>query len=209
MPDNLLYYARSGNSLRAAIAVEMAGVEVEKCFVDLARDEHKSAHHLALNPAGAVPVYVERSGGQSPLVITQSAAIAEYLLLRQKPELFPRADAQSALVRASCYAAVSDIAVQNALMRYMDFSDDNVSFLRARFLHALEAAFGKVKQQDYVCGDALTIADVFHYPVVHLRRALLSASGGFAHILAWAERMKQHDAIAAAIEHAGAELPHP
>lgn len=53
MPDTTLYYARTGNSLRAAMAVELAGIEVRKHEMNLAGKEHKQDWFVALNPAGA------------------------------------------------------------------------------------------------------------------------------------------------------------
>ena len=54
-----LYFSRTGNSLRAAIAVELAPIEVDRQFLDMARREHKAPDFLAINPAGAVPVFVD------------------------------------------------------------------------------------------------------------------------------------------------------
>ena len=90
----------------------------------------------------------------------------------------------------------------------MAFSDKNVSFLQARFLYSLDVAFEKVKSGSYVCGNDMTIADIFHYPAVHLRRPMLSMQKGFGHILNWADRMKKHEQVINAIAYAGVELPH-
>lgn len=199
-----LVHARSANSLRAAIALELAGAPFERIAIDLTVDEQR-AMLLALHAAGKVPVYVEDNGAR--FVLAQSGAIAEHVLRDARPELFPVDRRQRAAAAASALAAISDIAVQNALLRYMAFDPRNVAFLRDRLLEAVRAALGGLADHAFVCGDALTIADVAHYPVVHMRRALLERTGGFGHVLAWADRLRALEPWSRAIAYAGLELP--
>lgn len=201
-----LVHARSGNSLRAAIALELAGVEFDRTELDLAADEQRSPTHLALNPAGTVPVYVEEAAG-ARIVITQSGAIMTHVLCETRPALVPTDRPHRAATTASVFAAISDIAVQNTLMRYMDFATRNVDFLRDRLLRALAAALADLATHPFVCGDAMTIADVAHYPVVHMRRPLLAATGGFGHVLTWADRLRALAPWQRAIAYCGLELP--
>lgn len=207
MAQRTLHFARSGNSLRAAIAVELAAAPVEKVLLDTAAGDNRTPAFLALHPGGTVPVYVERLADGRDLVLTQSAAIADHLLQPARPELYPRDAAERAQVQSSVYAAVSDLAVQNALMRYLAFSPDSVQFVRERFLRLLAAAFAPLKAQPWVCGPRMSIADIAHYPVVHMRRAQLEAMGGFGHVLDWAARMREDAAVARACAYAGLELP--
>jgi len=170
--------------------------------VDITKNEQKSKEHLALNPIGAVPVYVE-----AQFVLTQSGAILNYLTQRWQPWLIPKDVKQRALVDASCHVAVSDIAVQNALLRNMDFDRVNVSFLQERLLDAIRAAFISTEQSKFLFGDELTIADLAHYPVIHMRRALLEVSGDFEHVLNWADQVRTFEPVARAIAYSALELP--
>jgi GSH-dependent disulfide-bond oxidoreductase len=199
-----LVHARSANSLRAAIALELAGAPFERIAIDLAVDEQR-AMLLALHAAGKVPVYVEDNGAR--FVLAQSGAIAEHVLRDARPELFPDDPRRRAAASASVSAAISDIAVQNALLRYMAFDPRNVAFLRDRLLDALRAALAGLAEHPFVCGEALTIADVAHYPVVHMRRPLLERTGSFGHVLAWADRLRAEGPWSRAIAYAGLELP--
>jgi GSH-dependent disulfide-bond oxidoreductase len=200
-----LVHARSANSLRAAIALELAGAGFERTVLDLAADDQRAAL-LALHPAGKVPVYVEDSEGER-FVLTQSGAIIDHVLREARPELFPVDRRQRASVHASVCAAISDVAVQNALLRYMAFDARNVGFLRDRLLDALRAALAGLADHAFVCGEALTVADVAHYPVVHMRRALLARAGGFGHALDWADRLRTLEPWSRAIGYSGLELP--
>lgn len=197
-----LYHARSGNSFRAAIGTELSQEPIARQLLDLTKGDHKSAEHLARNPVGAVPVYIE-----DDMVLTQSGAILTLMVRRWQPELIPEDAWQHAQVEASFLAAVGDIAAQNAHMRYMDFDERNVTFLQERLLNAIRAAFINVGAQSYLFGDTLSIADLAHYPIIHMRRALLEQTGEFQHVLAWAEKVKQFPAVGRALDYAAVELP--
>jgi glutathione S-transferase len=201
-----LIHARSGNSLRAAIALELAGVAFERTVIDLAAGEQRSADHLALDPAGQVPVYLEDGDGPR-FVLTQSAAILLHVLSDTRPELvFPEPRRRAAAMASVC-AAISDIAMPNMLLRYLKLDPGSAAFLRDRMLGALRASLAGLAGLPFVCGAALSIADVAHYPVVHMRRALLARVGGFDHVLAWADRLRDLAPWARAIDYAGLELP--
>lgn len=69
-----LYGRANTRSLRAAWALEEAGVEYEYATVDLFKGEGRSPAFLAINPAGKIPVLVD-----GDLVLTESFAIVTYV----------------------------------------------------------------------------------------------------------------------------------
>lgn len=206
MPDIELYYARTGNSLRAAIAVELAALEVRKCELNLASKEHKQDWFVKINPAGAVPVLVERGGDGETFVLTQSGAIMNHLLERRRPDLWPRAPADKARCMASFIAALGDVAVQNGLARYLESMPDASKFVFDRLLASVSAAFVEVKKRSFLCGESKTIADYAHLPVIYMREPALAALPEFKHVIAWLDRMKCDPAVARAIDWAGLQL---
>src|SRR4051812_4303819 len=86
-PHLILHGAKTGNCLRAAIALTEAGLAFDVKRVNLRAGEQKSAAHLALNPAGKVPVLVEHI--EPARVITQSSAIFFYADERAPGRLLP------------------------------------------------------------------------------------------------------------------------
>ncbi|WP_223463137.1 MULTISPECIES: glutathione S-transferase family protein [unclassified Pseudomonas] len=72
-----LYGANTGNSLRAAIALEESGIAYTARRLDLYAQEHRGPAFLALNPAGKVPTLIDH-GTTPALVINQSNAIIQY-----------------------------------------------------------------------------------------------------------------------------------
>lgn len=203
-----LYHSRSGNSLRAAIAVELARIDVERCFLDLGKGEHKTPEYLAINPAGAVPAYVEMREADAPAaVLTQSGAILGYLLARHRPELVPGDPFDFAQAQALVMGAVSDIAVQNALMRYLADQAESAAFLRTRLLSAIAATFSALPASGYFGGESPNIADFAQFPVIHMREALLRNQDEFDHALDWLGRMREIEAVETAVGYAGLQLP--
>jgi len=205
MPDATLYYARTGNSLRAAIAVELAGVTVDKRAMDLPGREHKQDWFVALNPAGAVPVLVEHDGDDA-FVLTQSGAILNHLVERHRPDLWPQAPADKSRCMASFIAALGDVAVQNGLARYLESMPEASAFVFNRLIDSIRASFVAVERQPFLCGDTKTIADYAHLPVIYMREHALAARPEFDHVTAWLARMKDDPAAARALEYAGLQL---
>jgi GST-like protein len=101
VPQLELYGARTGNCLRAAIGLEEAGLAYGVRHVSLSRGEQRAPAHLALNPAGKVPVLVGRSGFEAPdFILTQPNAILFYAQERSAGRLLPPAGRK---IRAACY----------------------------------------------------------------------------------------------------------
>ncbi len=208
MTHSTLYFSRTGNSLRAAIAVELAGIEVDRQFLDMARREHKAPEFLAINPAGAVPVYVDvLDSGEPAPPLAQSGAILEYLLSRHRPDLVPDDPLERAQARAGVLNAVSDIGVQNALLRYLAAHAENAAVLRARLLSAIAAAFSALPASGYLGGAAPNIVDFAQVPVIYMREAMLRTETDFAPVMDWLDRMREIEAVRTAIDYAGLQFP--
>ena len=85
-----LYGAQTGNCIRAAIALEEAGLSYTPKLVDLSSGAHQGVDHLARNPLGKVPVLVEKEEGREPFILTQSNAIILYAAEKQRVDCCPR-----------------------------------------------------------------------------------------------------------------------
>ncbi|TLP55339.1 glutathione S-transferase family protein [Parasedimentitalea maritima] len=200
------YFARSGNSLRAAIALELAEVPVRRHLLDLSTAEHNNDWFKKITPAGHVPVlHIHQKDGRD-LVLTQSGAIMDHVLGERRPELWP----ENTLDRANCTAmvhnAISDIAVQNTLARYLAHEPNAANLVLERMWTSLYAAFGPLQNAPYLCGDTPTIADFAHFPVVYMRAPHLRSIPRAAHVIKWLDRMAQTDPVATAIEYAGVQI---
>jgi GST-like protein len=87
-PTIELYGAQTGNSLRAAIALEEAGTPYTARRLNLHANEHRDLAYLALNPAGKVPTLVDHTSTPA-LVINQSNAIIQFADAKAPGRLAP------------------------------------------------------------------------------------------------------------------------
>ncbi|BCZ83590.1 thiol:disulfide oxidoreductase [Paraburkholderia terrae] len=162
-----LYGAPTGNCIRAAIALEEAGLPYTVRSVDLANGEHRSAAYLALNPAGKVPVLVERQESGPPVVITQSNAIILYAAERARGRLLPDDSLARAVVYERFFFFVTDvIAVSHAAFFLRDAADPaGQALLVERMFAALESAERFVSDEPYMAGKTFSIADIAAFTI--------------------------------------------
>lgn len=162
-----LYGAPTGNCIRAAIALEEAGLPYTVRAVDLANGEHRSAAYLALNPAGKVPVLVEDQQNGPPVVITQSNAIILYAAEQATGRLLPNDSFARAVVYERFFYFVTDvIAVSHAafFLRGTGVPEGQARLVE-RMLAALESAERFVRDEPYMAGKTFSIADIAAFTI--------------------------------------------
>jgi len=162
-----LYGAPTGNCIRAAIALEEAGLPYTVRSVDLANGEHRSAAYLALNPAGKVPVLVESKENGPPVVITQSNAIILYAAEKAPGRLLPDDSLARAVVYERFFFFVTDvIAVSHAAFFLRDAAvPAGQALLVERMFAALESAERFVSDEPYMAGKTFSIADIAAFTI--------------------------------------------
>lgn len=171
----LYTYYRSVAAHRVRIALNYKSIPYASVFIDLGRAENVHDDYLKLNPQGLVPALVENDG----MVITQSAAILEYLE-EKYPErpLLPNDIAGRARVRSFAQAATADMHPLNTIRvyRYLrDMVGVDYDVRRRWFLdwgqqgvRALESLLDGHPDTGVFChGDTPTLADVILVPQVY------------------------------------------
>lgn len=162
-----LYGAQTGNCIRAAIALEEAGLSYTPRLVDLSSGAHKSADHLALNPAGKVPVLVEKEGDREPFVLTQSNAIILYAAGKAAGRLLPESDHDRAIALERFFFFVTDvIAVSHAAFSLRGSNaQDGQKILLDRVLATLETAERYVGHDEFMAGKTFSAADIAGFTI--------------------------------------------
>lgn len=178
LPSMLQLYThyRSVAAHRVRIALTYKGISYRSLFTDIDRSAAEQLTYLNLNPQGLIPALVVKDD----LVITQSAAILEYLEERypERP-LLPVDTELRAMVRSFAQIAVADTHPLNNVrtLRYLrDAMDVDYEHRRAWFEHWLQKAFapmeailaGLVVSGAYCFGEQPTMADVCLVPQVNL-----------------------------------------
>ena len=171
-----LHAAHTGNSIRAAIALEEAGIPYVLHGVDLSRGQQRSPGHLALNPAGKVPTLVERHQGKPAFVLTQSNAIVLYAAAKAPGRLLPRDEgADRSLAMERFFYFVTDVIAPSHAAFFLQRQESRAGadLLHARSCEALDLADRFVAETPFMAGRAFTIADIAAVTVVaHLEESL-------------------------------------
>ncbi|MFP3552548.1 glutathione S-transferase family protein [Paraburkholderia sp. SIMBA_049] len=162
-----LYGAPTGNCIRAAIALEEAGLPYTVRSVDLANGEHRSAAYLALNPAGKVPVLVESKENAPPVVITQSNAIILYAAERAPDRLLPEDSLARSVVYERFFFFVTDVIAVSHAAFFLRSSGvpAGQALLVERMLAALASAERYVSDGAYMAGKTFSIADIAAFTI--------------------------------------------
>lgn len=154
-------------SLRAALAVELAGVECEEVLVRLYQPDSR-AQLLRHSPSGKVPVLLTEHGP-----VWDSLAIAEYLAERYpEAQLWPQDRQARALARSVCaemhsgFSALRshlpmDLARDKALTELPDAAQADIDRICAIWADCRERF---ATSGNYLFGQA-SIADAFYAPV--------------------------------------------
>jgi GST-like protein len=171
-----LHGARTGNCFRAAIGLEEAGLPYTVRRVELSKNEQRSPAHLALNPAGKVPVLVVRSAGNvGDLVLTQSSAILFYAADLAPARLLPRHGAERLRALEAFFYFTSDvIALNGAAFTLQQGFPDAAGTLTARYCAAIEASERFLSVEGFMGSASFSIADIAACTIVSAVRASLS-----------------------------------
>jgi GSH-dependent disulfide-bond oxidoreductase len=191
-----LYGAQTGNCIRAAIALEEAGLAYTPKLVDLSRGEHTGVDHLALNPAGKVPVLVEKEEGREPFILTQSNAIILYAAEKAAGRLLPENDRDRATALERFFFFVTDvIAVSHAGFSLRATSArDGQKILEDRVLATLETAERYVVHDEFMAGKTFSAADIAGFTITQSVKSDLPWSK-LPNLRRWFERIEGRPAV--------------
>jgi GST-like protein len=193
-----LHGAKTGNCLRAAIGLSEAGLLYKTRQVDLGRGEQRGQSHLALNPAGKVPVLVAPgSANTKAFVLTQSSAILFYADAAAPGRILPR-HADRARIRAleAFFYFTSDVIALNGAafsLRGPEFSGAAAT-LTERYLAAIAASERFLIDNEFVGGASFSIADIAAFTIISAVRLHLPWNQ-LPRLAAWQDRIGHRPAI--------------
>ena len=170
------YYTSGGPfAWRCLLALEAKALVYTPRLVDLSKQENRTPEFLALNARGTLPVLKE-----GPIVVRESQAIMFYLD-RAHPAipLYGRTPAEAARVMQEICEQASYLeghlrAIIGPLLFAQNGGDlTNVAQAASPLRNELQALDGRLSQEPWIAGEALSAADVNLYPfLASLERAL-------------------------------------
>lgn len=190
------------NSIKPVIALEELGLDYELRSVNVRKGEQKSPQFIDLNPNAKVPVLTVIEPGQA-MTLTESAAILVYLAERHGA-LLPAAGEARARVFEQLFFHASGISPAFGQSGYFQkLAPEVLPHAIQRFhgeaLRTLAVLDGTLATQQFVAGDAYSIADIAHFGWIW-RSAFAGVDlHGSPHVARWFDVMSERPAVQRAV----------
>lgn len=159
----ILYGALTGNCLRAAVALEEAGLPYTTKKIALRRGEHKGAAFLAINPLGLVPALVAVSGDGEQTIFTESNAIMFYAAERTRGAKLIGVDmpSRTKILERFFFFLTEVISPSIAGFRLRGTGlDEGIRYFDQKIVESLTLADSFVRSDLYMAGDDFSLADI-------------------------------------------------
>jgi GSH-dependent disulfide-bond oxidoreductase len=194
-----LFGDATGNSRRAAIALQESGLAFEPRKVALAKGEHRAPDYLRLNPTGRVPTLVDSEGpGGERFVLTQSNAIMLYVA-EKSGALLPSNRSERLRALEWLFFFVTDVIPASAHAFVLSRSSiaagaDAARLLNERALALYEHVNRRLADRPFLAGNSFTLADIAGYTITKAFEAQLRWDD-LPHVRRWVEEVGARPAV--------------
>ncbi len=177
----------SGHSHRVELFANLAGINFESVFVDLAKGEHKQEAFLSLNPFGQVPVMED-----GDVVLSDSNAILVYLARKYAPDWMPSGAKEEAEIQRMFSLAAGEVANGPAAARLITVFGAGLDADRAQAVAAL--GLSRLEKhldgREWTVGEKPSVADVSLYSyIAHAPEGNVSLDD-YPNIRGWLSRIE-------------------
>jgi glutathione S-transferase len=191
MADFTLYgFGESGNSYKAALMLELCGLDYDVHAVDYFGGETRSeAYRKSVNALGEVPVLLHQNKK-----LTQSGVILEYLAEITSQYGARSKDEGREILRWILYdnhKFTSYIATLRFMLQFTEGPEPAVAeFLKQRVTANLKIVDGHLATRDFILDERATIADLSMCGYLFFDGELGVSLENYPHIGNWLERIK-------------------
>jgi len=196
---NLHEYAASGNCYKIRLTAALLGLPLETKQYDILAGETRTPEFLAnINANGRIPV-LQIGEGEDARFLPESNAACWYLA--SGSALIPEDPlAQADMLRWMFFEQYNHEPNVASLRFWLCFvGEENLSEeqrmmmpgKRAAGTDALELMNGELAEKPFLCGDALTLADVTLFAYSHVAHEAGFEMGGLRHLNAWIARIQE------------------
>ena len=161
MTIKLHCFGESGNAYKAAITLELSGLEWEPVFVDFFNGETRTPEFRALNPMGEVPVMID-----GDVTLTQSGVMQDYISSKTGKMGGKSANERREILRWQFWDNHKMSSQVGVLRFLMNFVPENkrpaevIDWLQGRMKAALKILDTELATSDWLVGEELTVADL-------------------------------------------------
>lgn len=182
----------SGHAHRVTLFAGLLGLQAKEVIVNLAAGEHKKPEFLAKNPLGQVPVLED-----GEVTLSDSNAILVYLASKydETGAWYPTEPVARGRVQRWLSLAAGEIASGPARARLINVfgAKHDMQAAHQAAARVLGFAESELQQNDYLTGDAPTIADVAAYTyIAHAPEGDVSLEP-YPALRAWLKRVEALD----------------
>lgn len=212
MPDIQLYSLGSPNGIKIAIALEEMGVPYDAHFIDITKGEQFSESFLKINPNGKIPALIDLNGPENkPITIIESGAILNYLAEKYNKLIPHNLDEKCEVLQWLFFQAANIGPMFGAFGHFHTYGKDNCDhpYPEARFaketMRLLQVLEDRLQTQEYIVGDAYSVADISIFPwVIWLDKYYKARDqlelDTFPHVMRWVEKCRDRPATLKAIK---------
>ncbi len=190
MTARLYCFGESGNAYKAALTMELSGMEWEPVFVDFFNGETRTPAFRAMNPMGEVPVMVD-----GEVTLSQSGVIQDYASSKTG-KLGGRSAAERREVLRWVFWDNHKLSGQAGSTRFqMIFlpaekrSAEVIAFQQARLKSAYAVLNTHLEARKWMVGDGPTIADTACCGYLYYPEPFGFVRSDWPHIDAWLGRL--------------------
>ncbi|MCB1311900.1 MAG: glutathione S-transferase family protein [Sedimentitalea sp.] len=161
MTIKLTCFGESGNAYKAALTLELSGLEWEPVFVDFFGGETRTPEYRKLNSMGEVPVMID-----GDLTLSQSGAIQDYVSTKSSQFGGHNANERREILRWlfwDNHKLSSTAGLTRFLMNFLPEDKrpkEVIAFNQGRLKAAYTILNDELAGKDWLVGDRLTIADI-------------------------------------------------
>ena len=163
MTLKLYCFGESGNAYKAALTLELAGLDWQPVFVDFFGGETRSPDFRAINPMGEVPVLVDTDHDYT---LTQSGAIQDYAMHLSGKLTGATPQARREILRWILWdnhKLSSQAGMTRFLMNFLPVDKrpaEVIGFMQGRLKSAYATLDAALETRGWLVGDAITTADI-------------------------------------------------
>jgi len=161
MTIKLYCFGESGNAYKAALALELAGMDWDAVFVDFFKGETRSPDYHTMNPMGEAPVMID-----GDVTMTQSGVMQQYII-EKTGKLGGETAADAREILRWQFWDNHKMSSQAGMTRFlMNFLPEDkrpqevIAFMQGRLKAAYSVLESELATRDWLVGNAISMADI-------------------------------------------------
>lgn len=195
-----LYFWPTPNGYKPLIFCEETGIDYQIKPVNIGDGDQFDPEFLKISPNNKMPSMVDHDPiqGGGPQSVFESGAMLIYMADKTEKLLLQGRDRYDVLQWV--FWQVGSLGpMKGQAHHFWNHIDQDVEYAKKRYrdetLRLIKVLEGQLKDRDYICGNAYTIADIMSFPWLKSVEGLDIDMKDYTNVSNWIERINQRDAV--------------